>query len=90
MTLESSRRATLAAHAAKREAYLQARQNDKEQRKRDALRRIAPGFEPSGPVLVPVRKEILSPTEPPPRDPMDSLFDQLETLNVNSSLTSKD
>ncbi|KAF9466775.1 hypothetical protein BDZ94DRAFT_1250753, partial [Collybia nuda] len=55
VTLESSRRTTIAAHAARREAYLRTRENDKERRKRDALRKIAPGFEPQGTVLVPTR-----------------------------------
>lgn len=54
MTLESSRRSTQAAHAARREAYLRAREEEKERRKRDKLRKIAPGFEPTGAVLVPV------------------------------------
>jgi hypothetical protein len=40
---------------ARREAYLQSREDEKERRKRDALRRIAPGFEPQGPALVPTK-----------------------------------
>ncbi|KAA1476137.1 hypothetical protein DENSPDRAFT_748714, partial [Dentipellis sp. KUC8613] len=55
LMLESSRRQTIAAHDARREAYLKAREDDKERRRRDALRRIAPGFEPAGGLLVPVR-----------------------------------
>ena len=55
MTLESSRRKTIAAHTARREAYLRSRNDEKEFRKRDALRRIAPGFEPHGGPLVPTR-----------------------------------
>ena len=55
MTLESSRRKTIAAHATRREAYLRSRDDDKERRKRDALRRIAPGFEPHSGPLVPTR-----------------------------------
>lgn len=55
LTLESSRRSTLAAHAAKHEAYLKQRAEDKERRKREALRRIAPGFEPSSGPLVPTK-----------------------------------
>jgi hypothetical protein len=35
---------------------LQSRQDEKERRKRDALRKIAPGFEPLGSVLVPTRR----------------------------------
>ncbi|KAG5652108.1 hypothetical protein H0H81_006282 [Sphagnurus paluster] len=53
--MESSRRATIAAHTARREAYLRSRDDEKERRKRDALRRIAPGFEPQGSVLVPTK-----------------------------------
>ncbi|KAF5319225.1 hypothetical protein D9619_008457 [Psilocybe cf. subviscida] len=56
ITLEASRRSTLAAHAARREAFLRAREDEKERRKRDALRRIAPGFEPHGSLLVPTPK----------------------------------
>ena len=52
--MESSRRSTQAAHAARREAYLRTREEEKERRKRDKLRKIAPGFEPTGAVLVPV------------------------------------
>ena len=55
VTLESSRRKTIEAHATRREAYLRSRDDDKERRKRDALRRIAPGFEPHGGPLVPSR-----------------------------------
>uniref|UniRef100_A0A8H8CFE5 Uncharacterized protein n=1 Tax=Psilocybe cubensis TaxID=181762 RepID=A0A8H8CFE5_PSICU len=56
VTIESSRRTTLAAHAARREAYLRSREEEKERRKREALRRIAPGFEPHGSLLVPTPK----------------------------------
>ncbi len=52
ITLESSRRTTLAAHAARREAYLRSRAEEFEQRKRDALHKIAPGL---GSFLVPTR-----------------------------------
>ncbi|KAJ2927478.1 hypothetical protein H1R20_g9617, partial [Candolleomyces eurysporus] len=55
LTLESSRRSTIAAHTAKREDYLQQREQEKERRKKEALRRIAPGFEPQA-VLVPSHK----------------------------------
>jgi hypothetical protein len=54
LTLESSRRTTLAAHATRREAYLQAREDERERRKREALRKVAPGFEPQAAPLVPV------------------------------------
>lgn len=45
----------LAAHAARREALLSAREDEKQRRKREALRRIAPGFEPRAAPLVPVK-----------------------------------
>jgi hypothetical protein len=61
VTMEQARRHTLAAHAARREALLQARADEKERRKRDALRRIAPGFEPQGAPLVPVKKTVAAP-----------------------------
>ncbi|KAK2465038.1 hypothetical protein APHAL10511_003114 [Amanita phalloides] len=54
LAVESARRTTIAAHAARREAHLISREGEKEKRKRDALHRIAPGFEPQG-VLVPMR-----------------------------------
>ncbi|KAJ7032500.1 hypothetical protein C8F04DRAFT_958767, partial [Mycena alexandri] len=56
LTLESSRRTTLASHATRREEYLRSRADEKERRKRDALRRIAPGFEPAGHLLVPTKR----------------------------------
>ncbi|KAG8906021.1 hypothetical protein FRB99_007753 [Tulasnella sp. 403] len=55
LTLESSRRSTIAAHAARRETYLKSREDEKERRKREALRRVAPGFEPDSGPLVPKR-----------------------------------
>jgi hypothetical protein len=55
VTLESNRRQTLAAHAARREALLAARAEAREHRRREALRRVAPGFDEGG-VLVPVRR----------------------------------
>ena len=55
LNAESNRRATIAAHAARREAHLRAREDEKQRRKREALRRIAPGFEPLSAPLVPVK-----------------------------------
>ncbi|KAI0253334.1 hypothetical protein BJV78DRAFT_1193605 [Lactifluus subvellereus] len=55
LAVESNRRATIAAHAARREAYLRAHEDEKQRRKREALRRIAPGFEPRSAPLVPVK-----------------------------------
>ncbi|KAJ7051199.1 hypothetical protein C8F01DRAFT_648678 [Mycena amicta] len=86
LTLESSRRSTLAAHQAQREAYLRARLEEKERRKRDALRRIAPGFEPEGHLLVPTkRSSLIVPSPPPaqqrPKSVMEDLVDQLAALD---------
>ncbi|KAG6335031.1 hypothetical protein ID866_4057 [Astraeus odoratus] len=55
LRLEASRRSTLAAHAARQAAVLRAHEDEKEHRKREALRRVAPGFEGNGAVLMPVR-----------------------------------
>jgi len=55
LNAESNRRATIAAHAARREAHLRAREDEKQRRKREALHRIAPGFEPLSAPLVPVK-----------------------------------
>ncbi|KAF9484617.1 hypothetical protein BDN70DRAFT_772815, partial [Pholiota conissans] len=95
ITLESSRRTTLAAHASRRDAYLHSREDEKERRKRDALRRIAPGFEPHSSPLVPTRGAssgglLQSPpargttTDPKhqqTRSVMDDLVDQLAALD---------
>ncbi len=64
LTLEASRRSTLAAHAARREAYLKAREEEKERRKREALHRIAPGFEPKSTPLVPTKRFSGVPVQP--------------------------
>ncbi|KIJ37279.1 hypothetical protein M422DRAFT_178298 [Sphaerobolus stellatus SS14] len=93
LTLESSRQATLAAHASRRDAYLRSRQDEKERRKREALRRIAPGFEPSGTPLVPTRVGSSSQSQAQRTNPnghartrnvMDDLVDQLEAMEANS------
>jgi len=88
ITLESSRRSTIAAHTARREAYLRSRDDEKERRKRDALRRIAPGFEPQGSVLVPTRAGT-SPQAMPghrhTRSVMEDLVGQLASLDYSSS-----
>ncbi|KAJ8480984.1 hypothetical protein ONZ45_g7111 [Pleurotus djamor] len=89
LTLESSRRSTIASHAARREAYLQSREEEKARRKRDALRRIAPGFEPQGTPLVPTKRDSAIPrvdtVEGPPlgaRSAMADLVDQLAALDA--------
>ncbi|KAG5725145.1 hypothetical protein E4T56_gene10223 [Termitomyces sp. T112] len=93
ITLESSRRSTIAAHAARREAYLRQRDDEKERRKRDALRRIAPGFEPQGSVLVPTRSvgggsesqstDLEGPDPRRSKTVMEDLVDQLAALDSN-------
>ena len=100
LTLESSRRKTFAAHAARREAYLKARLEEKERRKRDALRKIAPGFEPRSTPLVPTRVASVGPPvdgpipSPPPigtashvrtKSVMEDLVDQLAALDSTES-----
>ncbi|KAJ7356618.1 hypothetical protein DFH08DRAFT_849542 [Mycena albidolilacea] len=88
LTLESSRRATLASHTTRREEYLRARADEKERRKRDALRRIAPGLEPDGHLLVPTkRSSVIAPavSPQPPKSVMEDLVDQLAALDSASS-----
>ncbi|KAG0699196.1 hypothetical protein DFH29DRAFT_983606 [Suillus ampliporus] len=79
LTVESSRRTTLAAHTARRESYLRAREDERERRRRDALRRVAPGFDPAAP-LVPVRAE----HGEVKKDVMDDLVDQLARMENGS------
>ena len=77
-------------HASRYDGLLRARDDEKERRKRDALRRIAPGFEPTGSVLVPTRTGTFSPDPPvassgsthqPPKSVMEDLVDQLAALD---------
>lgn len=79
LTVESSRRMTLAAHTARREAYLRAREDEREWRRKEALRRVAPGFNPTA-TLVPVRAEV----NEVKTDVMDQLVDQLAKMENSS------
>ncbi|KAF8323824.1 hypothetical protein DL93DRAFT_43520 [Clavulina sp. PMI_390] len=77
LTLESSRQSTFQAHSAKNAAYLRSREEEKIRRKREALHRIAPGFEPSAGTLVPtkiaLRPSSVSIGSPPPPPPLGSI-----------------
>jgi len=85
--LEDSRRSTLAAHAARREAYLKSREEEKERRKRDALRRIAPGFEPQGTLLVPTKRQSIGPgSSPAPPDSLGGSTGHTRTKSVMEDL----
>ena len=55
LNVESGRRTSIAAEDGRHEAHLRAREEEKLRRKREALRRIAPGFEPRSAPLVPVK-----------------------------------
>ncbi|KZV83212.1 hypothetical protein EXIGLDRAFT_777784 [Exidia glandulosa HHB12029] len=98
LALESARRTTAASHAARREAYLKHRDEEKERRRRETLRRVAPGFDPSAP-LVPTRalhspsNSVSAPT-PAQSQPsvhsrtksvMDDLVEQLAVLDAAKS-----
>jgi hypothetical protein len=96
LTLEESRRSTLAAHAARREAYLKSREDEKERRRRDALHRIAPGFEPLSAPLTPTKRadpqsessngpNLSGPTHGRSKSVMEDLVDQLAALDAKHS-----
>ncbi|KAI0075974.1 hypothetical protein K474DRAFT_1623771 [Panus rudis PR-1116 ss-1] len=86
LTVEASRRSTLAAHAARREAYLKAREEEKERRKREALRRIAPGFEPQAAPLVPTKRFSAEIASPPTMSATNSTSGQDATHNRTRSV----
>ncbi|KAG1730337.1 hypothetical protein EDB19DRAFT_1740962 [Suillus lakei] len=79
LIVESSRRTTLAAHTARREAYLHAREDERERRRKEALRRVAPGFDPAA-TLVPDRATVSEVRV----DVMDQLVDQLARMENGS------
>jgi hypothetical protein len=94
LAMESSRQATVAAHAARREAYLVSREDAKKKRKRDALHRVAPGFEPEKGVLRPTSLHAANLTKASPSSPplvdqeqgirqsdIDQLAEQLDRLD---------
>lgn len=94
ITLESSRRATIAAHTTRREAYVRHRADEIERRKRDALHKIAPGL---GTMLVPTRASHSHESnttatgaeqhqvQEKERDVMDALVDQLAAIESKQS-----
>ncbi|TFK98347.1 hypothetical protein BDV98DRAFT_552896 [Pterulicium gracile] len=55
---EASRQANMKTQNAMREATLLSREEDKARRKREALRKVAPGFEPQSGPLVPTRASV--------------------------------
>ncbi|KAG9311683.1 hypothetical protein JVU11DRAFT_7920 [Chiua virens] len=97
LTLESARRNTLAAYTARRQNLLQMREDDNERRKREALRRVAPGFDGGGTPLEPVRQTqmgVSSTTAGDKRpqedvDVMESLVEELEKMVTTTSAVTK-
>lgn len=95
LALEASRRSTLAAHDARHEALLRAREERRVRAQAEALRRIAPGFEPQGAPLVPVKmartgteNEMGAAQQPGAerqRSVMDDLVDHLAALESVST-----
>lgn len=77
--MESSRQATIASHTARREGYLRSREEAKRRRKREALHRVAPGFEPEKGVLKPTSLRSNVPKlEPPTFTPQSVQEENLE------------
>ncbi|KAI0263035.1 hypothetical protein BC834DRAFT_971583 [Gloeopeniophorella convolvens] len=91
LALSASRRSARAAHAARQSAVLAARADAAQRRARAALRRVAPGFEPHGAPLVPVRQQEAMAEgegereqEQEKRDVMGELVDGLARLDAGS------
>ena len=94
---ESARRGSLAADAARHERYLRDREDEKLRRRKEALRRVAPGFDPDA-VLVPTKTgqtqgtTTLGDSSAPTghqrsRSVMDDLVDQLAQMEASSGKT---
>jgi len=89
LTMESSRQVTIAAHANRREAYLRSREEAKKRRKKEALHRVAPGFEPEKGVLTPTslhtkpanRSDVPIDDHEEDQKYLDQLASQLSNLN---------
>jgi hypothetical protein len=66
------------------ESYLVSREAEKQRQRKEALRKIAPGFEPQA-TLIPVKKSAsASQPESGHRDIMDEVVDQLAALSYGS------
>jgi len=93
--IEATRQSTFNSLMDRCEAHLKLRQEEKERRKKEALWKVAPGFEPSAGTLVPQRVGTGSsqpnaqsgslPTQNVPKDPMADLVDQLAALEAAHS-----
>ena len=96
LALEASRRSTLAAHASKHEAILKAKEERRVRAQAEALRRIAPGFEPQAGPLMPDKvqsrlsgsageEEMRATGHERQRSVMDDLVDHLAALDSSSA-----
>ncbi|KAF8837081.1 hypothetical protein BDN67DRAFT_1014143 [Paxillus ammoniavirescens] len=91
LTVESSRRETLSSYVARREALLRSREDEKGRRRREALKRVAPGFNGDGSMLTPVQTTSSGSSEThgagqdsdrrSSLDVMDDLVDQLARID---------
>ncbi|KIK95555.1 hypothetical protein PAXRUDRAFT_826903 [Paxillus rubicundulus Ve08.2h10] len=75
LAVESSRRERLSNYVARREALLRSREDEKERRRREALKKVAPGFNGDGTMLTPDSDRRSS------VDVMDDLVDQLARID---------